>query len=103
MTARHVGRRDVALGGLAVIVLAAATAGAAKAASTAPSAAEALAAFRKLSKPQQAAAVTMLQRLNRGKPMRAVGRSFLMDCGMDRADAERVISKLPAKALGVAR
>jgi hypothetical protein len=108
MSSRQVGRRAAALGGLAVVVLAATTAAAAQAsvlegAGAVPSAAEALAAFRKLSKPQQAAAVTMLQQLKQGKSMRSAGCSFLIDCGVDQEEAERVISKLPAKALGVAR
>jgi hypothetical protein len=45
----------------------------------------------------------MMQRLNQGKSMRSAGLSFLIDCGVDQKDVERVISRLPAKALGVAR
>jgi hypothetical protein len=107
MTVRKFGRRDAALGGLAVVVLAATIAAAAQAsvpegAEAVPSAAEELAAFRKLSKSQQAAAVTMLQRLTQEKSIHSAGFAFLIDCGVDREDAERAIENLPAKALGVA-
>ena len=61
---------------------------------------EALVAFRRLSPPQRKAALKMGEQLVAGKPIRAVGLSFLIDCGIRREEAERLVATLPTQEKG---
>ena len=65
-----------------------------------PSEAELLAVLSQMSEFQKRAAIRMIERLGEGQPAHATFLSFLLQCGVDQDEAERLISDLPTEARG---